>query len=256
MKSFSLTFLISIVLGLFFISSSSATDLKKTVIQFTKQHSITSYNYGSWEIILFQPRKWGLWAEHTTKWTSAQYLWNLKTSCVAINGFYFWYGNNEEKFQPAGPLTIYKNLKSQTTIPSDTNPMDDVNLWINIFYNSLNNNVSLWSTIKIAKGISFFAGPMIISDGTINPELTKRISHRSTKHYRTFLIQDKNNKAIRWITTEKVSLTELGNALQSILKSNIKSVVNLDGGSSTSFASQKFSYNQSKSLPSFFHSCK
>ena len=157
-----------------------------------------SYAYGSGEIILFQPRKGGLSAEFSHKGTSAKYLTTLKESCVAMNGFYFGKGSEGEKFQPAGPFTRYRGLnKSTTTFPSDTHPEDDVNLQHQIFYNSLNNHVSFNTSITLAKGISFFAGPMIINNGIINPDITQRISHRSSKHYRTFLIQDNKNKAVR-----------------------------------------------------------
>ncbi len=253
LKTLSLLLLLS---GLFLFSSVWAQSLEKTLIQFTKEYGIYSYNYNSGDIILFYPRK-GLSTEFTTKGTSAKYLTTLKEQCVAINGFYFGKGNNGENFQPAWPLTRYVGLwKDPIVIPSDTNPADDVNLQNQIFYNSINNQVSMNKFITLAKGVSFYAGPMIITDGIANPDLTKKISHRSTKHYRTFLIQDEKNKAVRGITTEKVSLPELAIALNTIFKNKKINVVNLDGWSSTSFSSDKISYNASKALPSFFHSCK
>lgn len=87
--------------------------------------------------------------------------------------------------------------KSTTSYPSDTDPENDINLHHNIFYNSLNNHVSFNTSITLAYGISFHAGPMLIDSGVLNSDLNKRISHRSTKHYRTFLIQDNKNKATR-----------------------------------------------------------
>ena len=116
-------------------------NLQKTLIQFTAEHSIYSYNYNSGAIILFQPRKKGLTAEFTTKATSAKYLTSLKQKCVAINGYYFGYGGGG--FQPAGPVTRYIGLNKTVIIPSDTNPADDVNLSSNIFYNSMTNKISI-----------------------------------------------------------------------------------------------------------------
>lgn len=53
-----------------------------------------------------------------------------------------------------------------------------------------------------------------------------------------------------------MSLPDLAVALQAIMPDKKVDVINLDGGSSTSFASTKLAYNEGKSLPIFFHSCK
>lgn len=249
--------LLTLLSGLLFLSSSYAQSLKKEVIAFTREHAIHSYEYNSGSIILFQPRRGGLTSEFSTKWTSAKFLTSLKNNCVAINWFYFWRGIDGNNFQPAGPVTRYVGFNRQPIIiPSTTNPQDDVNLWVEVFYNSSLNSVSMNTPIKINRGVSFFAWPMIIQDGEINTDLSRRISHRSTNHFRTFLIQDNRNRAIRWITTTKISLPDLARALQTIMKWKVKNIVNLDGWSSTSFSSSGFSYNTSKALPSFFHSCK
>lgn len=258
LKSFLTRFsLITLLSGLFLLSSSYAQSLKKEVISFTREHAIHSYEYNSGYIILFQPRRLWLTSEFSTQWTSAKFLTSLKENCIAINWFYFGRGINGNNFQPAWPVTRYVGFNRQPIIiPSTTNPSDDVNLWVEVFYNSTLNNVSMNTPIKINRGVSFFAWPMIIQDGVINPNLTKRVSHRSTNHFRTFLIQDQRNRAIRWITTERISLPNLATALNTIMKWKIKNIVNLDGGSSTAFSFSGFSYNESKALPSFFHTCK
>lgn len=257
-KTFKIFTAILVLSGLlFFTNNSFAQNLQKKTVQFTREHAIYSYNYNSGSIILIHPRKGGFISEFTTKGTSAKYLSNLKNNCVAINGFYFGRGVNGESYQPAWPVTRYIGWDSDPIIiPSDTDPANDVNLGVQIFYNSTTNAVSLGSPISINHGVSFFAGPMILTDGVTNSALSQKISHRSSAHYRTFLIQDTNNKAIRWLTTEKISLPDLATSLSTIMKGKKINVVNLDGGSSTAFSSDRLSYNASKALPSFFHSCK
>jgi exopolysaccharide biosynthesis protein len=77
---------------------------------------------------------------------------------------------------------------------------------------------------------------MIIQDGTLNDQIYQKKSHRTTSHYRTFLIQTQDKKAVFGITTQKFSLADLGQKLQQIYSNQTISVVNLDGGSSTSLS--------------------
>ena len=101
---------------------------------------------------MFHPRKGGLWSEFSPKGTSSKYLTTRQENCVAINGFYFGKGNDGDKFQPAGPFTRYIGLNKAPVITlSDTNPADDVNLQNEIFYNSLNNNISINKSISLAR---------------------------------------------------------------------------------------------------------
>jgi hypothetical protein len=70
---------------------------------------------------------------------------------------------------------------------------------------------------------------MIIENGSINNQIYQRKSHRTSKHYRTFLIQTKEKKAIFGITTQKITLSDLGQKIQEIYNNQSISVVNLDG---------------------------
>lgn len=232
-----------------------AQDVWRKLIKFTKTYTLNSYYDDS--IVLLTPRKWGLKTAFFTQWISANAI--LKTqdsSCVAINGFYFGRGIDGNPLQPAGPVTFYKGLRNKPEIlPSTTNPADDVNLWINIFYSSTNNTISLNKPISISYGASFFAGPMIIDEGEINTNLNNKISHRSTQHYRTFIIKNTKNKAIFWISKTKISLYELWQKLANIYGKENISVVNLDGGSSTSIGMSEYNFNATKTLPSWFSTC-
>jgi len=248
---------IIILLATFFaIQTVGAEDVSRKLIKFTKTYSLYSYYDDS--IVLLSPRTQGLNTSFLSRGSTAWALINTTdTSCAAINGFYFGKWLGWDLFQPAGSVTFYRWLAKQSNlVPSTTNPDDDVNLWVKIFYNTLNNNVSFNTPIKISHGLSFFAWPMIIDRGMINLDINKKISHRSTKHYRTFLIQDDKNKAIFGISKEKISLYELATKLSQIIKWTSYSVVNLDGGSSTAIATSGYSFNSSKNLPSRFTSCK
>ncbi len=248
---------IIILLAIFFATQSiQAEDISRKLIKFTKTYAMHSYYDDS--IVLLTPRKQGLHSSFLSRGSTAWALLKDKdTSCSVINGFYFGKWIGWDLFQPAGSVTLYRWLSKQSNlVPSTTNPDDDVNLWVKIFYNTINNNISFNTPIKISHGLSFFAWPMIINRGEINPNLTKKISHRSTTHYRTFLIQDNKNKAIFGISKQKISLYELATKLSQIIKWTSYSVVNLDGGSSTAIATSGYSFNSSKNLPSRFTSCK
>ena len=248
---------IIIFLATFFaIQTVQAEDVSKKLIKFTKTYSLYSYYDDS--IVLLSPRTQGLTSSFLSRGSTAWSLINTTdTSCTAINGFYFGKWVEWDLFQPAGSVTFYKWLAKQSNlIPSTTNPDDDINLWVQVFYNSLNNNVSFNTPIKISHGVSFFAWPMMIENSIINPDITKKISHRSSAHYRTFLIQDDKNKAIFGISKQKISLYDLSIKLSQIIKWTSYSVVNLDGGSSTAIATSGYNFNSSKNLPSRFTSCK
>lgn len=252
-KRLSIIILLALV---FIIQTVWAEDVSRKLIKFTKTYSIHSYYDDS--IVLLTPRKRGLETSFLANGsTASSFVKPSNTTCAAVNGFYFGKGVDGERFQPAGYVTFYQWLNKQTAyIPSTTNPDDDVNLGVQVFYNTLNNNIALNNPLKISHGVSFFAGPMIIDRGEINPNLTKKISHRSTAHYRTFLIQDKNNKAIFGVSKTKISLPDLANKLSQIIKWTSFSVVNLDGGSSTAIAVSGYSFNSTKNLPSRFTTCK
>lgn len=247
---------IVILLATFFVTQTvEAEDISRKLIKFTKTYAMHSYYDDS--IVLLTPRKQGLNTSFLSRGSTAWTIIKNNTSCAAINGFYFGKWVGWDLFQPAGSVTFYRGLAKQSNlVPSTTNPDDDVNLWVKIFYNTLNNNVSFNTPIKISHGLSFFAWPMIIDRGMINLDINKKISHRSTKHYRTFLIQDDKNKAIFGISKEKISLYELATKLSQIIKWRSYSVVNLDGGSSTAIATSGYGFNNSKNLPSRFTSCK
>lgn len=176
--------------------------------------------------------------------------------CLTMNGIYFGYGGTGGRFQPAGRLVIYQGLKEwPIIIPSTVDPDLDPNLAVRVGYNAVSNTVSLSKYKKIIRGTRFYSWPMIVSGGVVNPLLTQPISHRARRHYRTFLIQRANEKAVFGITTQRMTLTDLGTRLTNLFAPETISVVNLDGGSSTSLRHSSYTFNAVKTLPSFFGMC-
>lgn len=164
-----------------------------TLISTVTDYHLYSANSGT--IVLLEPQGRGLYTEYQPKGTKASRIHT--GNCVVINGFYFGKGQGEDLFQPAGPIVRYRSLRSIEVIASTTNPHLDANLQHTVFYSMTNNNISFDKSLRLASGVAFFAGPLLISDGTINPKLTSRISHWNAKHYRTFIIQRANKQAVR-----------------------------------------------------------
>ena len=240
-------------------SSGTVAPLVPDLLYTTKNYTLRWYDKNA--IILIAPRR-GLSSVFATggvtaSWYARSLSRTGQTDCFAFNGFYFGYGGTGAKFQPAGNATISLWWQSGTTVYSSTTDPDlDVNLGVDVSYNAINNSLSFTASKTIRRGVRFFAWPMIVSGGILNPILVESISHRSSRHYRTFMIRRANGKAIFGITTKKMTLSDLGSRLQAILSTESISVVNLDGGSSTSFWHGSYAFNPNKSIPSFFGMCE
>lgn len=82
----------------------------------------------------------------------------------------------------------------------------------------------------------------------MNEELPKGLSHRSYPTQRT-VIAKKEHQTFLLLFEEKVALKDLAEELK---KQGFERAVNLDGGPSTSFASETEQFNSEKLLPIFF----
>ena len=91
------------------------------------------------------------------------------------------------------------------------------------------------------------AGPMLLQSWTINIQIKKKFSHRSSKTKRTVLV-------FPWpyfvYTQKDYTLFELAKILKKLFPTS--TVVNLDWWSSTSFYNNSYQFNSKKLLPEFF----
>jgi hypothetical protein len=70
------------------------------------------------------------------------------------------------------------------------------------------------------------------------------------------MIQLADHKTVIWISKEKITLSDLGAKLNSIYTGQMISVVNLDGGPSTTLQSNALSFNTTdQKLPLRFSIC-
>lgn len=150
-----------------------------------------------------------------------------KKNCTIINGTY--YATTGKTFQPAGTLILYNGIDHTDVIPSTIDPAKDPNLHIHAHYGITNNQLSFDDTKAPVRGIGFFAGPMILINNEINPELIDGTGHRNGDYERTFMIQLADHKTVLGISKKKTSLTELAQTLQNIYTGQFVSVLNLDG---------------------------
>jgi len=226
----------------------------------TKNYTLQWYEDDS--IILITPtsKVWWFNALYSSGWLTSdevkqQLSLSWKNDCTIINGSYF-ATTSGGSFQPAGTILMYNGLKNIEVIQSSIIPSQDHNLGVHIYYNTTNNLLSFSDDKAPVRGIGFFAGPMIIEDNTINPKLSEDISHRNKPYERTFMIQLPDHKTVLWISTKKITLSDLGAHLNTIYKDQIISVVNLDGGPSTTLQSDSLSFNnKDKKLPLWFSIC-
>jgi exopolysaccharide biosynthesis protein len=225
----------------------------------TKNYNLQGYENDSIVLITPTSKVWGFSSLYSSWWlTSEEYKEQLsqswKNDCAVINGSYFDY-TSWGSFQPAGTLLLYNGIKNIDIISSTIIPSQDPNLWVHVHYNTTNNILSFSDDKAPIRGIWFFAGPMIIENNVINPKLSEDISHRNKPYERTFMIQLPDQKTVIWVSTKKTTLSELAEKLNNIYKDQIISVVNLDGGPSTTLNHNDISFDKNNKLPLWFSIC-
>lgn len=184
--------------------------------------------------------------------------------CAYINGGYFgrktWQDLLSQqlikRFEPAGNIYITSLLPSvaTVTVPSiNASFEEDVNLTVKVGYDEETHTAAVGSSDGT---LGFYAGPQILDDGMISEEIKKRQSHRVGAHERTFFLIQGDGTPVLGFTPKAMSLGDLATRIQrSPIPQGKFDVINLDGGSSTSFKSSEFAFNEKKTLPRFFGVC-
>lgn len=181
--------------------------------------------------------------------TTAQELISTHRCKTAVNGSYFDYDGNGT-FLPAG---IWVE-NGEATYHTEPKP-DDVNLRNVLHFQSSPLTIEWYfdqaNIIHKKEGetwIFFNAWPRLLKDASVNEELPKGLSHRSIPTQRTILAQ-KESQTFLLLFKEKATLKDLAEELR---KQGFDRAVNLDGGPSSSFASETERFNSEKILPIFF----
>lgn len=136
----------------------------------------------------------------------------------------------------------------------------DINLQVLAYYNAgtiqfMDNSAIDLSTItQQTPGKYFNAGPWLVKQGKINPDIVRSRSHWQSKTYRTAILRKGDGSIYFLVATQKIDLPQF---IVFVYKSNIIQkgenfdLVNLDGGSSTSIWSPALKFNANKKLPLF-----
>ena len=195
------------------------------------------------------PLTWNVELLFFNTWTTAQELITTHRCKTAVNGSYFDYDENGN-FLPAG-IWVENGEATYHTEPKS----DDVNLRNVLHFQSSPLTIEWYfdqaNIIHKKEGetwIFFNAWPRLLKDASVNEELQKGLSHRSIPTQRTILAQ-KGNQTFLLLFEEKVTLKEVAEELK---KQGFERAVNLDGGPSSSFASETEQFNSEKLLPIFF----
>ena len=190
------------ILFLWFLSWCS---IKKEKIHIS-YHNYTIQWYSGNSLILLTPTSG--WFEQyfsATGLTAQEYHTQLihewKSHCTLINGTYF--GVFSWTFQPAGEMSIYKDWKKQI-LTSFIDPTLDQNLSTKVRYDSIMNITDFHHDRETLEWWDFYAGPILIDHGLINPHLQENISHWKGNYPRTFLLHKENGQSVLGISTEKI----------------------------------------------------
>lgn len=195
----------------------------------------------------------------TTTWftsgTTARHLQSRYGFDLTINGGYFTYDKVSNSFQPAGRIVDWLRVIKSMVKEFFSNNLD-VNLYVTLLYNRLNNSVSISDKDLVVpqKDIySFYTWPQIIQSWQVMTEINNKLSHRQRKATRTFMIVDMDGNPHLWATIQWYSLPDLAKKIQEMKVFYWQyHVINLDGWSSTSFAAGSRYRSSTKRLPRFF----
>ncbi|MBD3362668.1 hypothetical protein GF362_03030 [Candidatus Dojkabacteria bacterium] len=102
--------------------------------------------------------------------------------------------------------------------------------------------------------LEFQTGPLVISKNNIQSALIENSKNGMTYHQRTLMGVSDQNEKFFIVVKEEVSLSQIANILLhlSLLRNKTIDVINLDGGSSTAFYSQNYSFlnwGENKRIP-------
>lgn len=177
--------------------------------------------------------------------------------CAVINGWYFGREVTEQGtiYRPAGDLTYVDSFhpEGQRISSINANFGADRNLQVAISYDDQAQTMLLGSQ---EGRFSWYAGPMIIEEGMLREEVVTTYSHYEQVTQRTFLVVEPSGEWYLGFVPGGMALAELGRTLQHVsLFSSRFNTVNLDGGSSTAFASKEYSYHTKSVLPRWFSVC-
>lgn len=173
---------------------------------------------------------------------------------AAINASYFGWHDDGTYF-PAG--VWYNNWFLITPQKLD---QKDINLQVLAYYNKWklelydNSSVDLSTISQTTPGTYFNAGPWLVKQWKINPDIVKSRSHWQSKTYRTAVLRTATGNVYFLVATAKIDLPQF---IVFAYKSNLVAqgekfdLVNLDGGSSTSLWTPGLKFNSKKTLPLF-----
>jgi hypothetical protein len=201
------------------------------------------YRFESSGIVIVKARK----REHTfvNSGTSAKLLYSGNDSQpkYVINGSYFWRTESGD-FMPAGTLGSGGISVFHSTL------CDDVNLCSSYNLKTLDIQQKVTSWFVWANHRSSW--PWLTREGIINPDLSESRSHWQRKTTRTAMASPMGGSPGAYFIFSNTGYTlwNFAQKLTEILPG--ASVINLDGGSSTSFASKNLKFGATKRLPEFF----
>lgn len=187
-------------------------------------------------LVVVKPTTWR--HEFIPNGSTTEDLFDIYRSLGVINGSYF-RKDSQWWFHPAGAFVENGKTLAKSSFCDDPN--------ICALFNT--------STIDIKPivysgeygGSRRSAGPMLLQSWVINVHLKKSFSHRNVRTKRTVLVYP----GPYFIYTQKdYRLSDLASVLKKLFPKS--TIVNLDGGPSTSFYGSGLKFNSDEILPEFF----
>ena len=174
---------------------------------------------------------------------------------LTVNGGYFTYDSQKNTFMPAG--RIIDGLRViRSMVKEFFSSWLDKNLAVTVTYDRKSNIVTVSHNDLVIPTTGIYARytwPQIIQSGQIMTGINNKISHRQRRATRTFMIIDKDGNPHLWVTITWYTLPALAQKIKDMkVFYGSYHVINMDGGSSTSFAAGTRYRSSRKRLPWFF----
>ena len=207
-----------------------------------------TYTTQNWASIVLDKLKWIYLIKPTrrelmfnSRGTSARALGQEHwTGAIIINAWYFW--RDSAGYFPAGHFSLDPAIVDKSWCERDLNLCGYIST----------DSLHIQEHLTFTKEPTLAAWPVLMLDGKVNKDVQNKTSHRTQKRTRTVLIETK-----KWPV---FLIAKKQYRLDWILAYSVKyfgrdiSVINLDGGSSTSIRTDNsvFQFNATKTLPTFF----
>ena len=207
------------------------------------------FKFENWSVLVKPAKKIAF--DFVASWSTTKFFMLENDKSFVMNWSYFGYRN--WRYFPAWAWFSWEQIEVW-----QTQPQEDINLRVVVKLDNRNQKLQFFYNdqynISREENTNYVnAWPWIFKKWTINDIIFKNYSHWWRETSRTTIISDADGQIYFFISPSGMSISRLAKFIDS---TNMFycwfDIVNLDGGSSTAYSSEEWSYNENKRLPIFF----